>query len=286
LRFSIIAAQAQAEQQTVVLTPSNWKDVFDKINAGYIVVSLTTGVGMPPLVSNTGQMLNYVVFIFANGTVTVTPAGSSQGFTLPRGIYIATAYQDNAGRRHYYIYTISGLVAQGQFPGTDTVLYFDKRVYAGTMFYDATTLFDTIARILYDWQGRNGGRTAWILFNVTGNMPVSYTVREGASTRTLSYGGGPPIYMLYVGRTLPINVTTVGFSRPFGAGAYLIVGTNWFKVNYSETVPSQPSQNQTATAKLTVTVQPSTYTIQFLLQGALVAQSNGTLTYTFSQTRL
>jgi hypothetical protein len=114
-------------------------------------------------------------------------------------------------------------------------------------------------------------------------MPVSYTIKEGTATSTLSYGGGQPIYMLYVGRTLPLNVTGSGLSQLFGAGAYLIVGSNWFYANYSATNPTQNQNNTTSTnmATLTVTVSPSSYTIRFLLQGALVKQGNGTLSYQF-----
>jgi hypothetical protein len=92
--------------------------------------------------------------------------------------------------------------------------------------------------------------------------------------------------MLYVGKTLPLNVTGTGLNWLFGAGAYLIQGSNWFYANYSTTnpqTPSNPSNNTTSSnmATLTVTVKPSTYTIQFLLQGALAKQGNGTLSYQF-----
>ena len=280
------ALSVRAEPQTVVLTPSNWNDVFSKITAGYIITARTGSTPGPLyLSSSTPQMANYVLFLFVNGTVAVTPAGSSTpAFTLNRGIYIATGYVDSAGKKYYYVYDISGLVAYGTFPGNDLILYFDKKIYYNQLAYASSSsqLFDVVARILADWRGGGGGKTAWILFNVTGNQPISYTIREGTASNTLSYGGGPPIYMLYVGTALPVNVTTVGFSQLFGAGAYLIVGSNWYRVNYSETAP-QPSQNQTGanTATLTVTVTPNTYTIQFLSAGALVKAANGSLSHTF-----
>jgi hypothetical protein len=288
LALAVIAlsVSVRAEPQTVVLTPSNWEDVFRKIEAGYIITAkLGTSPGPLSLCSNTNQLTNYVWFLFVNGTVAVTPAGSSTpAFTLNRGIYIATAYIDAAGKRYYYVYSISGLVAYGAFSGSDAVLYFDKKIYYNTLLYAPSQLFDTVARILADWRGGGGGKTAWILFNVTGNQPVSYTIKEGTATNTLSYGGGPSIYMLYVGTALPVNVTAAGgFSQLFNAGAYLIVGSNWYKANYSETAPSQPNQNPTGanTTTLTVTVTPPSYRIQFLSAGALVKEGNGTLSYAF-----
>jgi hypothetical protein len=79
-----------------------------------------------------------------------------------------------------------------------------------------------------------------------------------------------------------VNVTGSGVNQLFGAGAYLIQGSNWFYANYS-TTNSGSNNNDTASnmATLTVTVNPSTYTIRFLLQGALVKQANGTLSYQF-----
>jgi len=280
IAVSACALSVYAEPQTVVLTPADWQDVFNTINVDYILVS---GYA-PTLTSSLSLTLNYIQFVFANGTVTVTPAGSASSFTLQRGIYLVTAWLDSSNNKFYYVYTISGLVAQGQFPTATTTLNFDKKIYVVTWITESsTTLFNTVMCILYDWQGGNGGKSAWILFNVTGNMPVYYSIKEGIATYYLSYGGGPPIYMLYVGKTLPLNVTTAGFSQLFGAGAYLIVGSNWFKINYSETAPSQPTQNQTGTntATLTVTVTPSSYKIQFLSAGALVKEANATLSYAF-----
>jgi len=182
---------------------------------------------------------------------------------------------------------VNGLVTYftvGNIGTADLSIYFDKAVYRA--YYNPTAtialsqVVGTVQKLLYDWQGKSGGLTAWLLFNVSGNMPVSYTIIEGTATQTLSYGGGSPIYMLYVGKTLPLNITGTGLNQLFGAGAYLIQGSNWFYANYSP-APAQPSPNQTATATLTVAVTPASYKIQFLSAGALVKEANATLSYVF-----
>jgi hypothetical protein len=282
LIFTVFALSASAQPQSRVLTPSNWQDVFQKLDAGYLAVVQKRPPDLATSLGVSGTMQSSIYFVFANGTVKVTPSGAqSPNVTLPRGIYIIAGYYDGV-RFYAYIYTITGWVATLNL-GSSAGVAFDKRVYARALWSGSHSLiFATVQKILYDWQGRGGGgATAWLLFNVTGNVPVSYDVREGTSSITMAYGGGPPIYMLYVGVYLPLNVTGAGLRQLFGAGAYLIEGTNWFYANF--TPAEQPSQNQTSanTATLTVTVSPSTFRVQFLSAGALVKESNGTLTYTF-----
>jgi hypothetical protein len=278
----VIASSVHAEPQTVVLTPSNWQDVNQKLDparfgaAGTYPLSLYTGIGV------VGSSQCSIALILANGTVTASSAAGSN-VTLSQGIYLFAGYNDGI-TWYAYIYNINGWLATLLVPTSSGNIAFNKKVY-GKIIYSGTPsqVIDAVTKILFDWRGASGGGlTAWLLFNVTGNQPVSYTIREGTYSVTMAYGGGSPIYMLYVGRTLPLNVTGSGLNQLFYAGAYLIVGSNWYKANYTPT-PSQPSQNQTATgtATLTVTVTPSTYKIQFLSAGALVKEANATLSYAF-----
>jgi hypothetical protein len=279
--LAVIASVTYAGPQTVVLTPSNWQDVDQKLEPARFGATGTYPLALLSVVGVVGTSQCSIVLLLANGTVTVSSAAGSNA-NLSRGIYLIAGYYDGV-TGYAYIYNINGWLATLNVPISSGSISFNKKVY-GKIIYSGSPaqVMDTVVRILADWRGGGGNRAAWLLFNVTGNQPVSYTIREGTYTVSMAYGGGPPIYMLYVGMTLPLNVTGTGLNQLFSAGAYLIVGSNWYKANYSATAPA-PSNNQTGTntAKLTVTVTPSTYTIQFLLQGALAAQGNGTLSYSF-----
>ncbi|MCI4410011.1 MAG: hypothetical protein JHC26_13045, partial [Thermofilum sp.] len=293
-----------AQPQTVVLTPSNWQDVNNKIQAGYIGAfgtsfSLSKNIAQVYVGSGGSSSSAYIYIVFVNGTVSSTNA--LDPVTLNRGIYVTISIYDSSNMVYYYIYNVSGLVASGRVTsfssgGTSYSLTVNKNVYVatyGSITYDYSgtgwnNAINTLSAILRDWQGQSGGKTAWLLFNVSGNMPVSYVMKEGSSTYTLTYGGGSPIYMFYVAKALPVNVTGSGLNTLFSAGAYLIQGSNWYKANYTTTNPTTKSTtnstnntSSTNMATLTVTVKPSTYTIQFLLQGALAKQGNGTLSYQF-----
>ncbi|MCI4407605.1 MAG: hypothetical protein JHC26_00810 [Thermofilum sp.] len=304
--FLIATVSVFANPQSVVLTPSNWQDVNNKIQASYIGAfgtsfSLSKNIAQVYVGSGGSSSSAYIYIVFVNGTVSSTNA--LDPVTLNRGIYVTISIYDSSNMIYYYIYNVSGLVASGRVMtfssgGTSYSLTVNKNVYVatyGSITYDYSgtgwnNAINTLSAILRDWQGQSGGKTAWLLFNVTGNMPVSYVMREGSSTYTLTYGGGSPIYMLYVAKSLPVNVTGSGLNQLFSAGAYLIQGSNWYKANYTTTslTTNKNTNNSTSNntsssnmATLTVTVKPSTYTIQYLLQGALVKQANGTLSYQF-----
>ncbi|MCC6064686.1 MAG: hypothetical protein LM576_01755 [Thermofilum sp.] len=282
LALAVALSVARAEPQSVVLTPTNWQDVFSKLDPSRFGITGTYPLSPTTAFAVAGTSQCSLAIVFANGTVTVSGASGSSA-TLSRGLYIIAGYNDGV-KWYAYIYNIDGWLATLDLPTTTGSVTFDKKVY-GKIIYSGSPnqVIDTAVKVLKDWRGESGGgRTAWLVFNVSGNHPVSYTIREGTATIQLAYGGGPPIYMLYVGWTLPLNVTGTGLNQLFYAGAYLIVGSNWFRANYSA-APSQPSQNQTGanTATLTVTVTPNTYTIQFLSAGALVKAANGSLSHTF-----
>jgi hypothetical protein len=276
-----------ADPQTKVLTPSNWQDVFQKIQVGYIRAiggSLTTLSANSETQFNTVQG-NTIYLIYTPSTAVLLNKTGYPVATISQGIYILAFYGDSSGMQYAYLYDVTGLRTYGKL-GTGSYAYYFKfniTIYYARLFYAPNDkVIETVQKILYDWQGRGGGVTAWLLFNVSGNMPVSYTIKEGSNTVTLSYGGGSPIYMFYMGTTLPLNVTGAGLNQLFPAGAYLIQGSNWYKANYSTTNPTNNTNNTSSNmATLTVTVKPSTYTIQFLLQGALAKQGNGTLSYQF-----
>ena len=304
--LAAVIASVYAEPTSVVLTPSNWQDVFNKIQSGYIeafgssLYTDTPGTAIRPWVYSPNSNSGTILVLFAPKTVAITAVTDGNVYTvnlqpplvLKRGIYLTMGYKDSSGKYYAYIYNVNGYVGYlwVQFSGTpsDLRMVFNDTVYFAQYGNVANNqVVDTLTKILCDWRGAGGGGlTAWILFNVSGNMPVSYTITEaGYAPTTLSYGGGSPIYMLYVAKNLPVNVTGMGIKRLFGAGAYLIVGSNWYNATYSQTAPSssQPSQNQTNinTATLTVTVTPTSYRIQFLSAGALVKEANATLSYAF-----
>jgi hypothetical protein len=317
LALILLSAFALAEPRSVVLTPSNWQDVNNKIQPGYIkanggafssgtsftIVQIT--YGSSSCSSLQAKIYAYLVFIPSTTQVNLTYTASGTPAprivaTLPRGFYIISGWKDTAQYDYLYIYNIDGLVAyaynqyanggSGVTAKFSTTVYYVNLYPNGFSYTSCTT--DTrfskfILNVLNDWKGQKGGNSTWVLFNVTGNNPIYYDVRDGANTVTFSYAGGSPIYMFYFS-TSPssggkVNVTGSGVNQLFGSGAYLIQGSNWFYANYS-TTPNSPPSNGTAStnmATLTVTVKPSTYTIRFLLQGALVKQANGTLSYQF-----
>ena len=315
----VLAPFTLADPQSVVLTPSNWQDVNNKIQIGYIranggvfssgtsftIVQIT--YGSAPCSYLQAKIYAYLVFIPSTTQVNLTYVASGTPAprivaTIPRGFYIISGWKDTAQYDYLYIYNIDGLVAyaynQYANSGSGVTAKFNTTVYYinlypnGFSYTSCTTdarWSKFIANVLKDWRGQKGGNSTWILFNVTGNNPLYYDVRDGSNTVTLSYAGGRPIYMFYFSTSpssgYKVNVTGSGVNQLFGSGAYLIQGSSWFYANYSTTNPNPNTNTNNTTnsnmATLTVTVKPETYTIRFLLQGALVKQANGTLSYQF-----
>ncbi|MCI4408310.1 MAG: hypothetical protein JHC26_04410, partial [Thermofilum sp.] len=98
--------------------------------------------------------------------------------------------------------------------------------------------------------------------------------------------GHPDPYYVYIGKS-PVTVIGLVLNHTFGPGVYVVRGENWFYANYSIPFASVGNTTSTSTSTppsnvtLSVSVNPSTYTIQFSVNGAVVKQGTGSLSYQF-----
>jgi len=284
LVFTVVLARSAYGQPTYAISLSDWSNtIYPNLQPSYIkafgssLSSLAAGSSLT--VCYNGYAYIYILYVPAPARVTKLLVGSNQyAFTavLARGLYIFYGYIDTSSGYAYAKWlSIDGLspgwVSSSGASSTTTVqVQFNTTVYYAL--YANNMAFSQVesraSAIQKDWQGASGGGyTAWLLFNTTG-IAASYTIIEGSNTVTLS-SGGTAKYMLYIAKTLPVNVTGSGLNMLYSAGAYYISGSFSTTMVYADR------------AILTVDVAPSTYKVQFWLGGTFIGEGFGTYTFPY-----
>jgi hypothetical protein len=284
----VVAPFALADPQTTYYPIQNWNKLATLLGNNVIFVQGSSNPSTIPLTDSSRTYAKVSVF-YMPADYALTTTGSPSFFHIGRGFFIATAFKDSTGTIYYYVYNITGRVAYGQLSSSYTgisVATSPNSIVYYTFPYNfsitGTSQFDLVNKILADWKGNTtaGGVSTWLAFNVTADMPIIYTVTSGSYQNTISYAGGSTYYKLYFLTTSPTRINGSGIDVSITYGSYIVTGKNIYRASiYNQSTSS--TNNSTDMATLTVTVNPSNYTIRFMLQGALAKQGNGTLSYQF-----